>query len=368
MRINISDNRILDIDSGVSETIGAILLVSLVVICVSLVGIFLFSQQPPSKIPNLNFMVGTDRSQTTLYLYHNGGDPLNVGEFSVLVDGIPKTYIVSGGGQWSLGKNLIVPISQAPNNVQIVYNGTSSGGGGADVLLRSGSANIVNKVNISPDQIPYLDCSAVRNWACADQIPREIIEAEYSGTVSESAINFLRSSSTGLDTAGKSLKFKVMDNNATFTIELPGGPLLYNMSKEETLQITLRSNSKSLRAFTLGTRLWEINADGVDLTYTFVNTSSVTWSNVKLIHVNAPVFEDIGSSMAILGASSAYTFLSVNKTIYKNGIDSHNIVISGIRPVGLGLFVLEYNDSDHSVYFVGNADSITINGVVQNYP
>ncbi len=367
---NSPDNRAADRTSAVSEAIGAVLLISVVLVCVSLVGVFLFSQQTPGKIPNLNFMVGTDAARTTLYLYHNGGDTLNAGEFSVLVDGVPKSYTISGGGTlWSLGTNLIVPISTPPNNVMIVYNGTGMGSSSGAYLLRSGSANVVNSVNIIPDQAPYLDCSAVENWACAAQIPREIIKAEYSKTSSESAINFLRTSSASLDQAGKTLVFKVMDNNASFTIDLPGGPQLVKMSTGDILEIKQRSNSKSLRAFALGSKFWEINAAGVDLKDTFaLNGSSVTWSNINLLHAYIPVFEDLGSSMTILTSSSSYTFLAVNNTVYIDGTNSQNIVISDIQPLGLGLFLLEYNDSDHSVYFVGHADTITINGVPQNYP
>ncbi|MDP3395129.1 MAG: type IV pilin N-terminal domain-containing protein, partial [Methanoregula sp.] len=187
LRIDRSVKRKMDTSSGVSETIGAILLVSIVAVLISVIGVILFSQPVPQQIPNLNFMTGTNSSKTTLYLFHNGGDSMNVGEFSVMLDGKPaSSYCVEGGGsQWSLGKNLVVPItpSTMPQSVQLVYNssgstgGTSScgGGGGGSVLLDDAAVNIVSSVNVSADQLPYLDCSAVRNWDCADQIPDEIL-------------------------------------------------------------------------------------------------------------------------------------------------------------------------------------------------
>ena len=173
MRIDRNEKQKTDNSAGVSEIIGAILLISVVALAVAIIGVFFFSQPTPTKIPNLNFMTGVNGS--TLYLYHNGGDALNVGEFSVLLDGKEASYSVSDrSSQWSLGKNLIVPISSMPQNVQIVYNSSSAGGA---VLLDQAAADIVSTVNVTADQLPYLDCSAVRNWDCANQIPPEIISA-----------------------------------------------------------------------------------------------------------------------------------------------------------------------------------------------
>ena len=57
-------------DSGVSEVVGAILLISVVVIAVSVIAVVLFSQQTPQKIPNVNIMVGTDNKVPPLSLIH----------------------------------------------------------------------------------------------------------------------------------------------------------------------------------------------------------------------------------------------------------------------------------------------------------
>ena len=163
MRMNESDTQKTDNSAGVSEVIGAVLLISLVVVSIGIVATLLFSQTtPPTKIPNMNFMTGVSPDNTTLYLYHSGGDSLNVGEFNVLVDGVPKPYSVSGGGsQWSLGTTLNVIISATdpktvPKNVQIVYNGGSSTGTATTytsttngtVLVRQGSNTNLSRIHI----------------------------------------------------------------------------------------------------------------------------------------------------------------------------------------------------------------------------
>jgi len=123
--------RRMDTCSGVSEVIGTVLLITLVVTAVGLVATILFSQNTPAEVPSLSFMTGVNSSKTTLYLYHNSGDPLGLGSFGVLLDGIPASSftVASGGTEWSLGTALIVPITIVPKNVQIAYNGTGSTGG-----------------------------------------------------------------------------------------------------------------------------------------------------------------------------------------------------------------------------------------------
>ncbi|MDO9036075.1 MAG: type IV pilin N-terminal domain-containing protein, partial [Methanoregula sp.] len=197
MRIDRSEKRKTDTSAGVSETIGAIMLISIVAVLIAVIGVYLFSQPVPQKIPNLNFMTGVNSDKSKLYLYHNGGDTMIPGEFSVLLDGVPKSYSVAGGGSWSLGKNLEINItpSTMPQRVMLVYNNTASSGGPGStgaVLLNEASANVVRTGDVSADQLPYLDCSAVRNWDCADQIPAEIIIARSQKDTVAKRISFMQ--------------------------------------------------------------------------------------------------------------------------------------------------------------------------------
>jgi len=188
--------------SGVSEAIGTVLLIALVVAAISVVAVFLFSQQAPQEIPNHDFMVSSDANQTTLYLYHNGGNSLTIGQFSVLVDGIPKPVTVSdGSNQWSLGKNLVVPnVTPGAHTVQVVYlpqGSTGSPGTGGGVLIGQASSNVITTGTIAPNQPPYLDCSAVRNEACASQIPDSIVESQYKKRTEAQRISFMKQQTGG---------------------------------------------------------------------------------------------------------------------------------------------------------------------------
>ena len=55
----------MDNSSGVSEVIGAILLISVVVLAVAIIAVGLFSQPLPQKIPDARFITGNKWSIIT---------------------------------------------------------------------------------------------------------------------------------------------------------------------------------------------------------------------------------------------------------------------------------------------------------------
>lgn len=73
-------------DSGASEVIGAVLLVSIVVIGGAVVAAFVFGQPAPQKVPHVNFGVSLDAANHVLTLHHTGGDTLSWGEYAINVE------------------------------------------------------------------------------------------------------------------------------------------------------------------------------------------------------------------------------------------------------------------------------------------
>jgi FlaG/FlaF family flagellin (archaellin) len=128
-------------EDAVSEAIGGVLLIALVVIGAAIVGTYVMSQPLPEKIPKVQFSV--KQSGNTVYLVHEGGEPVDSGTARVnVIDGVKyeKTFT-----NWRFGESLSVPVTGAdPNSrisVALVYTGNSG-----DTLLRS--------VN-SPDGFDY---------------------------------------------------------------------------------------------------------------------------------------------------------------------------------------------------------------------
>jgi hypothetical protein len=121
--------------AGVSEVIGTLILVGVVVLGMALVGLLLLANPTPSNIPAFDSII-SNRSKT-IYIYHRGGDALWPGQYKILVDGADQTAnftIMSPGSvPWSVGETLTasypgMPATSMPKQVVMIYN-TSMGGG-----------------------------------------------------------------------------------------------------------------------------------------------------------------------------------------------------------------------------------------------
>ena len=65
--------------------IGAVLLVSLVVIGGAVIAAFVFGQPTPKEVPHVSFGVSLDDPSDILTLHHTGGDTLQWDEYDVYV-------------------------------------------------------------------------------------------------------------------------------------------------------------------------------------------------------------------------------------------------------------------------------------------
>ncbi len=116
---------------GVSEVIGVVLLLSLVVVGGTIVGTQLLSQPAPKEIPNVNFLANYEPGNLTLY--HTGGDTLPNGDYKFVVqyeDGRTENFTRP---DWSSGKSLTYPAISQPAKVTLVYTGKGAG----ETALRS---------------------------------------------------------------------------------------------------------------------------------------------------------------------------------------------------------------------------------------
>lgn len=124
-------------DYAVSEVIGAVLLVALVVVGGSVAGMVYFSQAQPKGIPHLSFSVDHDEDADYLTLYHTGGDTLAWDEYRVYVDGKDNTTDILEAHKnrpWSFNQPLTIQhISGTPGTVVLTYR---DGGGGETVLRK----------------------------------------------------------------------------------------------------------------------------------------------------------------------------------------------------------------------------------------
>ncbi|RQD80950.1 MAG: type IV pilin, partial [Methanocalculus sp. MSAO_Arc1] len=115
---------------AVSEVIGSIMLISLVVLAVAIVGVGILSQPPPVQTQYLDAIPGLSETKG-LFLYHSGGDALFPGDFFVRVDGVDyfqdKLSIYEESWPWEIGKLLNVDGSQISEYSQIQIISTTGG-------------------------------------------------------------------------------------------------------------------------------------------------------------------------------------------------------------------------------------------------
>lgn len=119
-----------DHECGVSEIIGAIMLISVVVIAISVIGVFITSQGMPEKVPALSATISV--SGDTITLHHDGGDQLLSSQLGFVVDGAslgPEVFTKNGQPwtTWAVGETLTASgLGETPGVVTVVYTVGSS--------------------------------------------------------------------------------------------------------------------------------------------------------------------------------------------------------------------------------------------------
>lgn len=173
-------------DSANAEMIGVLVLVSIFVTAVALIGVFMFSQPLPQKIPAVNFLFASQGN--TISIYHNGGDPLPEGKYQILVNSYPVpsgsiTKFPSPAGNWAIGDTLTIQMNDlSPSSyIQVVYlsgsasyvlasNSTSGGAEGPHAPVASFITDVSS--GTAPLEVQFTDTSEYRpdswSWAFGD--------------------------------------------------------------------------------------------------------------------------------------------------------------------------------------------------------
>lgn len=118
-------------ESGISDALGAVLLISVIALAVGILAMNIVSQPLPQKIPELTADISM--AGNALLLRHQGGDTLFRSETVILINGVDQTasFADSSGStawkSWAVGDTLSTTVTngQIPQSVQIVYRGGS---------------------------------------------------------------------------------------------------------------------------------------------------------------------------------------------------------------------------------------------------
>lgn len=362
-----------DNSSGVSEIIGAILLISVVVLAVAIIAAGLFSQPLPQKIPSSSFITNINGSTKILTIYHDGGDPLYRGEFflkinDARIDDNAYTITPGGGNIWSVGKSLVLSNVSDNSKVQIFYN-TGSGEVLLDQLIIQPTPTMVPDVYVPPVPI----CPACNISGCN----QSVIGDAYTQIVTSNSSMFLRDDGGTQLSNGGFLYFKVTNTSSTLTFSTGGSPTLQTLYPGDRVKITLDSaNSQNFKAFGLGNKFYFLGGDSVIIAITNATTGTINNLNnghaVSLQNGWITGYVDIGSTLTIISnpdVNPKYdTLLVINGTTIINSENNvQTITIEKIRPIGVGLFFVQENaNGNGGDNFVGYAEKITVDGVTQH--
>lgn len=372
-------------DRGVSEIIGAILMIALVVAAVAVVAILLNSQTIPEEIPNVNFMTGTsapEAGKIDLYLYHNGGDPLRRGEFAVVTDVDPEPvtdYSISDGSdEWSVGKNLILrdyDASNPPKSVAIVYTTGQSG----SVVIKSGSSRVAElqkpiRAEVTPAPVGVYGGSTLAPQIIINELIQNTsllgdalnqspgtFGPVIADVIVSNSTNYYRETGTTI-VRDTSIMLKVKGAGSTFSY---GSTAAKTLEPGDIIVITqTKNNPDSWKIFGMGDQIWEFAA--TDVRVDWKKASTGLWTNTSgttLYHTWITGYEDIGSTLTVTASGTndyqALVYDGEKKFEGRSDTTNGDVTIENIRPQGLGLFVLEYDHNTNAVYFVGYAEHVT---------
>ncbi len=264
-------------EDAVTEAIGGILLLTLVVIGVTIVGVIIFSQPLPEDIPStkiiaIHELTRSGVSTGKLYLTHDGGDPLENGSFRIKINNeyIPDANISlcqnndceAFDKSWTVGKSLQIQIADYPKNLIISYiSGSSeyvfySTGKFVNETERNVNSNstpwyqdnippVITSVtvsNASGGNPPLEGCAnAIIKWTASDNVQLKSAKIElFDGstwTVIADPVSALKPHTwtvTQSAGAGRQIRVTVRDLNGniasktsdTFTIQDKTGPLV----------------------------------------------------------------------------------------------------------------------------------------------
>ena len=169
---------------GVSEVVGAIILISVAVLAMGIVILAFFAGPLPTKVPSFHGIVSN--SSKTVYISHEGGDTLYIGQFKILVDGIDKTsnFTQSITGDFSVGKVMSATLPTYPGRVVVIFN---SSWGGQTVLL---SADLFGSQAYAPP-----------GWYAAGWLARKkitILGSQVTGTLTDFPVLIYLAADTNL--------------------------------------------------------------------------------------------------------------------------------------------------------------------------
>ena len=348
-------------NEAISEVVGSILLVSLVVLAVAIIGVGFLSQPPPVQTQDLNVIAGYDEINGTLFLQHDGGDLMTPGEYYILIDGGSPIY----PEEWGIGKRLTFSgVVDEPERVQII-----STRGGQQNLIRSIRIGQVTGggVPVTPGPAPTPGPGGGCTQQELDDYLNTTYISKFSDELNNDAIYFIRDR---LETQSKDK----LSGYINFTINSTGSYFILAQDNDQNperrmvpsgARISLHynygnDNGAGADIFSVGSKGWSF---GGKKTRLFVNDTLI---NKYSIDSNIERFDDYKSTLTFVGGdkNSYYTRLVIKNQTIVDGWDNRAYTFIGVKPAKPTLLVLNHPvNQNEQIRFIGQADAVLRDGV-----
>lgn len=344
-------------NDAVSEVIGSILLISLVVLAVVIVGVGILSQPPPIKIQELNVIAGNNT--TTLFLFHDGGDVMMPGEYFLQID----NNRIYPDIPWRIGDTLDIPITMMPERIQII-----SMRGGQETLIRTVDTGEVTGGGrpITPGPIP----PAPNGTTCSEEQLITYLEENYVNYYSEK----LNSDSiyfTRLEKGNKAYVYGYINftiNSSGSYLFVEGNQINLNIGSQISIYVAPPNPERNpeIRFFSVGGKGWSmmLTGTGTDVGQIRVNGNQV---GTTLTDSWITSFNDFESSFVVHiqdNAGPEPTRLIIENATVVDGNNQDRFDLFNIRPAEPELLMFHYPRAVGApIFFIGQMDSLSQNDV-----
>ncbi|MDH7509434.1 MAG: type IV pilin N-terminal domain-containing protein [Methanolinea sp.] len=119
-------------DAAVSELAGALLLIAVISLAISILGVTILSNINVSQVPAVSFVIENESARITVI--HAGGDSLPAGSYRIYVDGTDRTDEFQPSPRttpFRPGTTLGYTAPSSPQNVMVISRGTD----GREIML-----------------------------------------------------------------------------------------------------------------------------------------------------------------------------------------------------------------------------------------
>jgi hypothetical protein len=353
---------------AVSEVIGSILLISLVVLAVAIVGAGFLSQPPPVQTQDLNVLAGYDENNETLYLQHDGGDLMLPGEYFIRIDGGPPIY----RGEWGIGGSLTFPeVFEEPQRIQII-----STRGGQQNLIREISIGQVTgggaPIRPGPAPIPG------PGGQCTQEELENYLNITYISKFSEElnndAIYFIRDS---LEVQSQNklsgfVNYTVTSLNSYFIVARDNdkNQRRVSLSVDDRVAIHFNhddDNQASADIFSVGNKGWSFGGKQTRVYINDVIVKTLTGNHEQYVKDSYILsFTDYQSSLTFQAGENNefYTRLIIKNQTIVDDWDTSSYTFINVKPAEPTLLVLHLpSNQNDQVKFIGQADIVQRDGV-----